>query len=429
MVAMANPRDRQSPDASLRERAVAAYERGDEDAVARLSEALRHQPHDGGLLIAQARARAAIGDPDALGGLEAMLGKAPDWLDGHVALAQLRWEAGRHDSFLAEFEAALKLMPQHAGLWFRYMKAIAESGAPARAADVAHRLRKTGGDNPALRLIEARYAGLAGDLERAGALLDNVPDELPDKLFEDARHRLRLGDAPAAAARLEELRSSGAMHIAAWALMELAWRAAGDPRHQWLIDPLHHVRASDLPLAPDELERIAHLLRGLHRAGGRPLGQSVREGTQTPGNLWRRSEPEIAALRAHLLTAVAAFAASLPALDGDHPLRPCLKRPLDLATGWSIRLGGGGHHVSHIHAHGVLSSACYVAVPQAREQQEGWIELGRPPADIPLPLPPLATLEPRPGRLILFPSYLYHGTRPFAAGERLTVAFDVSPAP
>jgi hypothetical protein len=25
----------------------------------------------------------------------------------------------------------------------------------------------------------------------------------------------------------------------------------------------------------------------------------------------------------------------------------------------------------------------------------------------------------------LFPSYMYHGTRPFSAGERLTVAFDV----
>jgi len=31
-----------------------------------------------------------------------------------------------------------------------------------------------------------------------------------------------------------------------------------------------------------------------------------------------------------------------------------------------------------------------------------------------------------PGRLVLFPSYLYHGTRPFSAGERLSVAFDVS---
>lgn len=30
-------------------------------------------------------------------------------------------------------------------------------------------------------------------------------------------------------------------------------------------------------------------------------------------------------------------------------------------------------------------------------------------------------------RLVLFPSYMFHGTRPFGKGERLTVAFDVIP--
>jgi outer membrane receptor protein involved in Fe transport len=42
-------------------------------------------------------------------------------------------------------------------------------------------------------------------------------------------------------------------------------------------------------------------------------------------------------------------------------------------------------------------------------------------------LPPLATFEPKPGRLVLFPSFLFHGTRPFKGGERLTVAFDLVP--
>jgi hypothetical protein len=41
-------------------------------------------------------------------------------------------------------------------------------------------------------------------------------------------------------------------------------------------------------------------------------------------------------------------------------------------------------------------------------------------------LPPFRTIEPKPGRLALFPSYMWHGTRPFAEGERMTVAFDVS---
>jgi hypothetical protein len=34
-------------------------------------------------------------------------------------------------------------------------------------------------------------------------------------------------------------------------------------------------------------------------------------------------------------------------------------------------------------------------------------------------------IRPHVGRLALFPSTLFHGTRPFSAGERMTVAFDV----
>ena len=91
---------------------------------------------------------------------------------------------------------------------------------------------------------------------------------------------------------------------------------------------------------------------------------------------------------------------------------------------------GGGFHVSHVHPEGVLSSACYVAVPDTldEDRQEGWIELGRPPDDLQLELGPLTAIAPRPGRLVLFPSYLYHGTRAFPAGERMSVAFDIAPS-
>jgi hypothetical protein len=38
-------------------------------------------------------------------------------------------------------------------------------------------------------------------------------------------------------------------------------------------------------------------------------------------------------------------------------------------------------------------------------------------------------VRPQPGMLVLFPSYFWHGTVPFASERtRLTVAFDVVPA-
>ena len=55
----------------------------------------------------------------------------------------------------------------------------------------------------------------------------------------------------------------------------------------------------------------------------------------------------------------------------------------------------------------------------------GWISFGSPPQVLGLDLPPYAQLEPKPGRLILFPSTMWHETLPFEDGERLVIAFDV----
>jgi hypothetical protein len=61
--------------------------------------------------------------------------------------------------------------------------------------------------------------------------------------------------------------------------------------------------------------------------------------------------------------------------------------------------------------------------------EEGWLKLGEPQAELGLDLEPFRKIEPKPGRLVLFPSTMWHGTIPFAEGERLTVAFDVAKPP
>ena len=47
----------------------------------------------------------------------------------------------------------------------------------------------------------------------------------------------------------------------------------------------------------------------------------------------------------------------------------------------------------------------------------GWLALGEPQAELGLDLPPIRLIEPKPGRLVLFPSTMWHGTRPFADGR------------
>ena len=63
---------------------------------------------------------------------------------------------------------------------------------------------------------------------------------------------------------------------------------------------------------------------------------------------------------------------------------------------------------------GWISSAFYVALPETRwaATDSGWLKLGEPQAELGLDLAPFRTVEPKPGRLVLFPSTMWHGTMP-----------------
>jgi hypothetical protein len=97
---------------------------------------------------------------------------------------------------------------------------------------------------------------------------------------------------------------------------------------------------------------------------------------------------------------------------------------------WSVRLRGGGRHANHVHPKGWISSALYIGLPdraQGDADDAGWFTVGEPQEALGLNLMPRLKIEPKPGHLVLFPSWMWHGTVPFADGERLTVAFDVRP--
>ena len=60
--------------------------------------------------------------------------------------------------------------------------------------------------------------------------------------------------------------------------------------------------------------------------------------------------------------------------------------------------------------------------------QEGWLSFGQPGVPTQPPLAAEHFVKPEPGVLVLFPSYMWHGTAPFHGdGMRLTAAFDVLP--
>ena len=78
-----------------------------------------------------------------------------------------------------------------------------------------------------------------------------------------------------------------------------------------------------------------------------------------------------------------------------------------------------------------MSSVYYVDVPAevADEQaMSGWLKFGEPRYPSPI-MKPERYLQPRAGRLVLFPSYFWHGTNPIHGSQpRTTIAFDALPA-
>ena len=96
-----------------------------------------------------------------------------------------------------------------------------------------------------------------------------------------------------------------------------------------------------------------------------------------------------------------------------------------------MRLRDCGYHTNHVHPFGWISSCYYVALPDEIEdeaQQQGWIKFGEPSFDAGLGSAVRRTVKPALGRLVLFPSYMWHGTIPFRSLQhRTTIAFDLVP--
>lgn len=417
--------DPQAPMA-LHGRAQIAADRDEDAASGWYRKALVSYPNSGDLIIGLAGALEGEGRGDeAATTLEEAVRANPSWIEGQAALARMRWEAGKDEDFIRDLEAALSAEPANGPMWSVLATTLAGADLPAAAAQAASEgVRATDGDTR-LRLLQAFLVSEAGDLERADELFAELPTGLPGRHLSEARHALRAHRFDQASKLLDEARQESPWDIAAWAMTSLAWRLTGDLRAQWLNQQPGLIRTLDLDLSPAELDQLAERLRALHRTRVRPLHQSLRGGTQSRGRLFEREEPEIALLATKIREAVDRYWLQLPDADAAHPLLRHRGRKPIIEGSWSIRLTDGGFHIPHFHPEGIISSAAYVVVPESSTSGEGWLEIGAPPPDLELPVQFIESVEPRPGRLALFPSYMFHSTRPFSAGERLTAAFDV----
>ena len=409
-------------------RAQSAYELG-HPAAALFAEAVRLWPENPDVQRNHALALASEGQQaEAERVLEQALAAKPDWLDGQRVLASLRYSHGDAEGYDKGFADAVKALPRHQGLWLGWFTLRAQQ----RDWPAARRILDEGtaalGETRALASARAFLASEIGDLAEARTRLAALAGVEDDFLaLCRIRTALRSGDAAAArdmALPLTQTRLAGQV----WPYLSTAWRLLGDPHAAWLDgDPVLH-GVLDPGLSAAELAELAALLRNFHTASLPYAEQSVRHGTQTDRSILLRHEPQLATVRQRLMEALQDFVATLPPPDPRHPVLGRPRGGLQISGSWSVRLGAGGFNVTHSHPVGWLSAVLYVALPDdPGSAPAGALQLGAPPDELGLDLAPYAVIPPRLGQLVVFPSILWHGTYPFAAGERLNIAFDVVP--
>jgi uncharacterized protein (TIGR02466 family) len=134
--------------------------------------------------------------------------------------------------------------------------------------------------------------------------------------------------------------------------------------------------------------------------------------------------PQFADLETHIDTHVAAFARDLHFELG--------ARRLKLDSIWINILKPGGVHTAHIHPHSIISGTYYVSVPKGSsalklEDPRLGLMMAAPAkkAKAPREAQSFVYLDPAPGTLILFESWLRHEVPPNQARQdRISISFN-----
>lgn len=360
----------------------------------------------------------------------------PDDLEVRCNLANTLVEAGRGDEALAECDDALTAAPGRPELLATKGAVLVGLGQYAAAVPLLEAALEAGLDDMALINLGLALQQL-GQTDAAMAALDTAVRVNPDnaRATADLTTLLSAAGRSDAALRLSDdflKRHPGERLVIASRAVALRDAGQADAARE-LIDLERLVRIREFPIprgftdGVDFNAQFAALLRADPSLLPSPLSKATRGGAQT-GELDPDSSPVLGAFRDALNAELRAVITELQR-DGfaRHPVMAWATDRWTLRI-WATVLGPGGHQLPHLHPLAWLSGVYYVAVPPGLGD-DGALEFGAPPPQVTVRIEPeRRRVSARPGRLVLFPSWFWHRTLPFAQpGERISVAFDVMP--
>jgi len=373
---------------------------------------------------------------EALRIFESLISREPDVPSFHRSYNELLYRLDRHEEALKSYDRA----PKTRQLLLDKAYFLSQEGRGEETLEVYRDLVARSGSDPAASAGIASMLSVMRRYDEAAtaydaALIVNRSD--PDVYSGAAAVALRRDDPQKAIALCEQALKLSPYNQPALAVLSVGLRTLGDERDETLNGYDTLVRVFDLEppagfanMNDFNAELCGYL--GNIRPGARKYhNQTLRSGTQTNGDLFGAGHDLVERVRVRIDNAIGHYIDGLK-IDARHPFLSRRTRNTCYNGSWSSRLGDCGFHVNHIHPRGWISSCYYVGVPDVTKdenQRQGWIKFGESDFEHLLDRNPARRMvQPVPGRLVLFPSYMWHGTIPFhAAAARTTIAFDVVP--
>jgi tetratricopeptide (TPR) repeat protein len=364
-----------------------------------------------------------------------LLNRNPADPDIHRAYNSLLHRLGRTDEYLSSYDRA----PQTRDILLGKASMLGMQKRGAEMAEICSALLARDPLDPAAAAGWANSLALMGRHAEAVAAFETVINrrDADPVLFSSAAGAALLAGDPQKAEHFCRQGLRGAPHDqTCLAMLSTAWRLQDDEQDETLNGYDSLIRVFDLE-PPDGFSsmedfnaELGAYLERLHPRTDAYLEQSLRGGTQTEGTIFGAGHALVEKVRTRIEEAISAYIAGLPA-DERHPFLGRRANRFQYNGAWSSLLRDQGFHVNHLHPKGWISSCYYVTVPQETkdaDSRQGWIKFGEPALEVNLKNPIRRAVQPVPGRLVLFPSYMWHGTIPFhSASVRTTIAFDAVP--
>jgi tetratricopeptide (TPR) repeat protein len=366
----------------------------------------------------------------------------PYYAQSYKNITQLKWEMGDHQGLFTHYKKAFALSLDDDELQLDYLEQLIRLGFNKEALTIVEVLTKSNSLNARQISLSSRAYKVNGDTKKAfeiekkiltfkyltiESMLSFVETALQNNQFEVAHQQLVkvLQQEPDNQYALA-LSHTGAR--LAPLLFDNIVLLADKFIFEFTINP-----PAEFNSLVDYCQALDKYLQVLHKGKHQPLDQTLHLGVQTRGNLFDDDHPLITHLVNEFERCVEEVKTSIQKINKTEKIILYQgfnsHKPSYFSGSWSVRLHNMGYHSNHMHPMGWLSSAFYVTLPeeiQCERKKAGWFQVGVPNIKLQTELKPTRYIKPEIGKLILFPSFLWHGTVPFKEESyRLTVAYDV----